>query len=252
MRPYIYQQKGQAVVEMAIFGSILLLLFGTLLSYLQRSNDQQYIQMEAFRRALEKGCTYGSESDGAGASVQLTLIQNRRHTDLSGEFYKGSPQSLSASSNVFWAVPKVQGDESPNLIVFRVNEDEGVWDYRDFVDKEHDRYDDDGNERQKYWSFETEDTQTDSQLNFDEETRKEEDTSAITTTRSSSLGDELTIKIPYVVKEVDKDDEDYEQIVNSGTLWEPTQYLYRADGQYKYSSAAGGRVERSRTWRTAF
>ena len=50
----LYNKRGQAAVEMAIFGVIVLMVFGTLLSYLQKLNDQQYIQMETFRQSLAK------------------------------------------------------------------------------------------------------------------------------------------------------------------------------------------------------
>jgi len=251
-----YNKKGQAVVEMAMFGSLVLLIFATLLSYLQRSNDQQYVQMEAFRRALQKGCTYQStDGDGAGASVQLTLLENRRHAELSGGFRKGSAQSLSASSSVFWAIPKVEEDaEAQNLIVYRINEDEQTWNYRDFVPKEHDSTDDEGDERQRYWSFEVEDLGTSSNLTFNEQVGKQESAQAITNTKSSRLQDAITTTLPYTVKEKDKDDKDYESIIREGTLWAPQQGVYRdTDGQYKYSQAAVGTVvERSRTWRTEF
>src|SRR3989338_6091856 len=114
-------KKGQAVAEMALFGSLVLMIFAVLLSYIQRANEQQYVQMEAFRRALEKGNTYqGADSEGAGASVQLTLIENRRVADIQAGFRKGSGQTFNASSNVFWAVPKV-GGQAKSVSVYRIN-----------------------------------------------------------------------------------------------------------------------------------
>lgn len=254
--------RGQTVTEMALFGSMILLILGSLLSYLQSQNDQQYVQMEAFRRALQRACTYlGAESEGAGASVQFTMVQNRRHTDLSGGFRKGSSQSLSSSSSVFWAVPRLGegGDdrpEAPNLIVFRINEDEKEWNYRDFVSKDHDSTDDEGEETQRYWTFETEDMTSDTQLAFNETAIKQEDTQGITNTKSSTLREHVHVNIPYTVKEVDKDDDAYEVPKESGTLWDLNQNLYRDtnDGQYKYSSQvpADYEVVRTRTWRTDF
>lgn len=256
-------KKGQAILELAIFGTIILTIFGVLLSFLQRFNDQQYVQMEAFRRTLEKSCTYlGETSEGAGASVQLTFLEDRRHADLAGGLGKGSGTTLSASSSVFWAVPKV-GAESESLIVFRVNEDERTRNYRDFVPKEHD---DD-------WSFRTEDMTTSSNLDFDETITKSETDQAITNTRSSSLSETKTTVIPYTVRKKDKDDDDEnDEIVKDkegkdkkGTFWENydgvgedgklIQRLHRdSQGQYKYSSkvSEGKKVERSRTWTTNF
>lgn len=247
--------KAQAVVELAIFGSLILLVFGVLLSFMQRFNDQQYVQMEAFRRALEKGCTYlGETSEGAGASVQYTLLTDRRHVDLSGGFRKGSSATLSASSNVFWAVPKV-GAQSESLIVYRINEDERARNYRDFVSKEQD----------DNWSFRTEDMITNSDLDFTETITKQETPQAITNTKNSTLQETRTITIPYSITEKDDDnDDENDVVVGGGTFWEGQggpngeliQRLYRdsSDGQYKYSSQIpqGRIVERSKTWVTAF
>lgn len=216
---YIHNRNGQAVVEMALFGSLLLMLFASLLSYLQRANDQQYVQMEAFRRSLEKGCTFqGAESEGAGASVQLTLIQNRRHSDISESFRKGSPQALRAYSSVFWAVPKV-GAKPDNAIVFKVNDDE-----KEIINDS---------------SVKVENIDSTQTTDFDETTLKQETPIAITNTRISKLKDTVTTKF------IDED---------GNLIWEVTQGAYRdADSQYKYSSSqVGNEIIRGKSWRTEF
>jgi len=253
---YYSDKKGQAMIELAIFGSITLVIFGALLSFIQRFNDQQYVQMEAFRRNLERACTYqGTDSEGAGASVQFTLLTDRRHAEVSGGFRKGSPATLSASSSVFWAVPKV-GAESESLIVYRINEDERSRNYREFVPE---GQDDD-------WSFRTEEIVSSSNLDFNETITKQENTRAITNTKTSSLQETRTITIPYTIRQKDDDEDDEnDAIVDEGTFWEDydgagpdgelIQRLYRdGDGQYKYSSAVpeGTTIERSRTWATEF
>jgi len=145
--------------------------------------------------------------------------------------------------------------EAPNLIVYRINDDERQWNYRNFVPREQDSTDDEGNERQRYWVFEPEDMSTDSQLTFDERIRKEEDEARIITRRDSHLTESIHMNIPFVINEVDRDDDNYEVEVGSGTLWDLNQNLYRdgADRQYKYSSTApAAPIVRSRTWRTNF
>ena len=241
-------KKGQAVVEMALFGSLILLIFATLLSYMQRLNDQQYVQMEAFRRALEKGNTFqGETSEGAGASVQFSLIENRRHSDISGGFRKGSAQTLSASSNVFWAVPKA-GKPTESLIAYRVNEDEKVANFREFIPEE----------KSEEWSFRTEDLTFNSGLSFDEATTKAETPQEITNTATSQLQDTITTTIPYTIRQKEKDEDynpDNDVIISSGIFWEPKQGVYRDanDGQYKYSEQAVGTVVgRAKTWTTPF
>jgi len=217
---YIRNQKGQAVAEMALFGSLILMIFVSLISYLQRSNDQQYVQMEAFRRALAKGNTFqGEASEGAGASVQLTLIQNRRYSDNSGSFRKGSPQAFSASSNVFWAVSKV-GAKPDNAIVFKVNDDE-----KEIINNP---------------DVKVENIDSSQKTNFSETTLKQETPQAITNTRTSTLKDTVTTKF------LDED---------GNSVWEVTQGAYRdaADGQYKYhSSQVDNEIVRGKSWRTEF
>jgi len=240
-------KKGQAVVEMAMFGSIVLLVFATLLSYLQRFNDQQYVQMEAFRRDLQKANDYvPATGRGRGASVQFSLIENRRHSDISGEFRKGSGQTLSASSSVFWAVPWV-GEKAGSLIAYKVNEDEKVANYRDFIPEDKD----------EEWSFRTEDLIFNSTLSFNETTTKTETPEAITNTAISQLQDTTTTTIPYTIREKDEDyNPDNDPIVTEGTFFAPTQGVYRdTDGQYKYRQQDPGTVtvvERAKTWTTPF
>ena len=225
-------KKGQTVVELAIFGGIILFVFGMLLSYLQRMNNQQYVQMEVFRRALQKACTYqGPDVDGAGASVQLTMIANLRDVDLYDNFRKGSQESTRASASVFWAVPKV-GSQPKNLIIYRVNEDESP-DLAAGGDK-----------------TEVDDIQTRTNTTFTETIQKNETPQEITNIRTSRLGDTIITTL------VDKDGNPIKVGDKEQTF---TQRLYldktgEGQYQYKYSTkvAQGYQVERSKTWTTEF
>jgi type II secretory pathway pseudopilin PulG len=241
----MFSKKGQAIAELAIFGTIILMVMGVLLSYIQNQNDQQYAQMEAIRRAQQMACTHqGAESEGAGASIQFTLIQNRRQADLSGNYKMGNPQSISASSNVFWAVPKV-GAQPETLLVFRVNEDQREINYRDYVPKEQD----------EELSLRTEDITTESNTIFNEAVVKQEDPAMIRNVWNSDLQDTITTEIPYTIRGRDgDDDEDNDPVVEEGILWNTAQGVYRdADGQYKYrEGAVGTTVERTMTWTTPF
>lgn len=214
-------QKGQAVAEMALFGSLVLIIFSTLLSSLQRDNDQQYVRMEAFRRALEKGCTYfGLDSESGGASVQLVLLENRRHSDISSGYRKGSPQTLSASASVFWAVPKL-GSNAENVLVYRINEDQTEFPYDSGA------------------APNTGNLTTETQTTFNEAIAKNETPGGITNTAVSTIQETVTTTIPYE---------------GGGPFLELTQGLYRdTDGQYKYSAqAVGTEVVRGKQWQTPF
>jgi hypothetical protein len=65
-------QKAQALSEMALFGSIILLCFYYLLTYLQRVDRQQYLLQESFRSALKKA------SAPEKGSVAYNIFSNRR------------------------------------------------------------------------------------------------------------------------------------------------------------------------------
>ena len=204
-------------MEMAVFGSLILLVFAVLVSYIQRYNDQQYVQMEAFRRALEKAETYSTgsgENNNPGASVQFTLMNNRRYADPEGSYGKGSAQSVSASSSVYWAVPYV-GKTAASQVWYKVNDDELTIDENTTIDK----------------------IVTTSTVNFNETIAKSETPSAIVNHDISRLQDTITTTA----------------VASNGTGFSITQGLYVDGGQYHYSQGAvGQRVEREKTWTTPF
>ncbi len=211
-------KRGQALVEMAIFGSLILMIMGILLSNFQRFNDQQYVQMEAFRRTLEKACTYrGADASGAGASARLTYMNHRRFVNLSGDYRKGSRATLSATSNVFWAVPKVGGSPD-NIIQYRINDEES-----EYLPK----------------GTKIDSAIIDSATAFGDTNRKDETLEAITTTRESELAETVVVSVG---------DED------GDIVWEVEQGVYRdSNGQYRYhSDAVDTVISRSRTWETKF
>ena len=245
-------EKAQAMVELAVFGGIILVVFGILLSFIQQFNNQQYVAMEAFRRALEKSCVYqGSSSGGAGSSVQYTMMQTRRQVDMSGPFHKGTPTTINASANVFWAVPEVKQDAEPeSLIVMRINEDEKEAKYRDFIPKPP------AGEKDKE-SFRTEEVQTAYKNIFNDTASKQESSGSIINTKTSDMEETLTTIVPYVItkrEEPDDYDDSNDVIVKQGTFWEVKQGVYLdTDGQYKYKSdQLENKVVRSRTWETEF
>lgn len=248
-------KKGQAVAEMAIFGTLILLIFGVLLSFIQQFNDRQYVQMEAFRRALEKANSYiGDAEDGAGASVQYTLAQNRHQMNLSGGYKQGSNVTQTGSANVYWAIPKsAKGSSADSLLIFRINEDEGQFKYNDFIPEAHRRIDGDGNERPAYWVLQTENMNTDSDTLFSERNVKSEDTYAITNKRTSRLRDDIVTAVPYKIVEKNTSNDD-ETTVETGILYQVQQGVYLdSDGQYKYGQGAvGNEVTREKTWVTPF
>lgn len=254
-------KRGQSVAEMAIFGSLIFMVFGILISFSQQFNDQQYAHMKAFRLTLEKACNYVPNSaSGAGASVQLTLIENRRNMSLGGGYQKGNPSSVSGSASIYWSVPRVEkGATTDSILAFKINDDERQINYNDYIPKEHKRIDPDtGNENPTYWSYELGDMtfKTDSQ--FTENSIKTEDRDGITNHVTSDLKQTVFTDIPYKIVEKHSGDSTYEQEVpgKRDKFWNNlSQGLYwnEASGQYQYGQAyVGTTVQRGKEWTTPF
>ena len=96
MRNHTYNtKKAQAAVELAVFGSIILLAFSVLLMYGQRLDSQQQVKMEAFRRALQKAYERNS-------SVSYTYKKEGRSFNLFGGFGQGQASTVSSTASVLW------------------------------------------------------------------------------------------------------------------------------------------------------
>lgn len=258
-------KKGQAILELSIFSVIILVVLGSLIGFIQQMNDQQYVQMEAFRRALQKGG--GSMNTlftgGAGAAVNMTVVQHRRSVDLN-LFHKGQLSPVSASSSILWSIPEVGGAQPQNLIVYRINEDEppaptllGLATSSIQMPSI-----DIPVLGEQSVTVGVADIRTTSNSDFTEHTRKQENPSAIVNTKTSRLKDAITTTFGYSVIPtgsisdiVDMDPATFPQVSDN-----MTQRLYGhkddATGQYfyKYSQSApeGTVVERGREWETPF
>ncbi|MCF7892890.1 MAG: hypothetical protein K9L77_01845 [Candidatus Omnitrophica bacterium] len=88
-------QKAQALSEMALFGSIILLCFYYLLTYLQRVDRQQYLLQESFRSALKMA------SNPANGSVAYNIFSNRRQVSINSPLI-GERSQLSGAGQVYW------------------------------------------------------------------------------------------------------------------------------------------------------
>ncbi|MBM3248813.1 MAG: hypothetical protein FJZ10_05300 [Candidatus Omnitrophica bacterium] len=86
---------GQAALEVAILGSLILVVLSTLLTYGQRFDAQQDMKMEAFRKALNR-------SYARNAAVSYTLNKDKRYYNLMAGYGEGQPSRLSASASVMW------------------------------------------------------------------------------------------------------------------------------------------------------
>lgn len=102
--------KGQAALEMAILGTLMLLAFATLLSYAQRFEEQNKLKMEVFRNALSRAYVRNS-------GVTSTLKRDTRSLNIFSRFSEGQSSNVAASANVMWVKgapgdPETQGENS--------------------------------------------------------------------------------------------------------------------------------------------
>jgi|GEM_PF-4891372 len=91
-------KKAQALIELAFFGSILLLCLSMLLRYGMQANYQQNIQMQAFRKAM-KAAYYKS---GPAANISLTMVKDKSIPDPQDPWGFGERFPMGAGASVAW------------------------------------------------------------------------------------------------------------------------------------------------------
>jgi len=95
----IQRESGQALLELAIFGSLILMILGALVSYGLRYNFQQQADQEVFRKANE----YAMKGDDVGdeyGSASYTVIRDRHMPDPSNPFGIGQVSPTMASASI--------------------------------------------------------------------------------------------------------------------------------------------------------
>ncbi|MBP7087751.1 MAG: hypothetical protein KBB01_00485 [Candidatus Omnitrophica bacterium] len=92
-------KRAQGLVEAGLFGVVILIAFGFLVTFIQKMNSEQYTLMENFRRSLKKShdrnviLSHDSINDSRKADVEVPL--------------RGEKILRSASGYVHWAVPLI-------------------------------------------------------------------------------------------------------------------------------------------------
>ncbi len=95
---FISRESGQSLLELAIFGSLLLMLLGVLVGYGLRYNFQQQATMEAFRKAQE--FAYKDDEGAPRGSASYTVIKDRHIPDPQNPFGVGQVSPIMASASV--------------------------------------------------------------------------------------------------------------------------------------------------------
>lgn len=112
-------RTGQAVVELAVFGTLILFAFSVILNYGQSFDFRQKLKMEAFRKALQKAYYKNS-------AVSYTLKRSTQKVDSSVGFGFGSPLTASASATVMWQKGmsgKQAAEDEQEFSFYQINDD---------------------------------------------------------------------------------------------------------------------------------
>lgn len=88
-------KKAQALLELAIFGAILIMLLGILLNYGLRYSLQQKTMMNAFREALRE-----SADSNLGGQASVTVLQDKHIPNPSNPFAVGAVVPFSSGASV--------------------------------------------------------------------------------------------------------------------------------------------------------
>lgn len=211
-----FTSKGQAATELAIFGSLIIICFASLLSYSQSFTENQALQQQSFRMALQK-----AYDDNGFVSYHIS--KNPRSVNPSANFKASSRSGTSASSTVMWSkgIPESHS-------YYQINEDmiELPLFEQDGVDTP-----------ASVW-----DVQTNTVSNYTGNEGKHENSGGMQTTRGASFSDTIntTLRLHY-------------QAVKNGPYINATDIVIVQglddDGRYR-QSAAGTTVTRGRTWQT--
>ena len=90
---------GQALLELAIFGSFMLMILGLLLNYGLDAEYNQQVSMEAFRQALAEATRPRATGDNIGQG-SYSIVRDRHIPHPSSPFAIGTTIPVSASASV--------------------------------------------------------------------------------------------------------------------------------------------------------
>jgi hypothetical protein len=92
----VFGKKAQAVTELAVLGSLVIIAFSFLMMYSQKLNREQANIMQAFRAALGEA--------GGGGSASYTKVAHRRMANLANPMQLGQLETFSSGASVLWGV----------------------------------------------------------------------------------------------------------------------------------------------------
>ena len=115
LKPWVCSRlKAQALAELAVFGSLMILALGSLISYGLRYNQQQKLSQEAFRESLKIVSETDEDGNVKYPRASYTIIEDKSMPDPLNPFAEGSVSPISASSSVTrdWAMQLTPSNNS--------------------------------------------------------------------------------------------------------------------------------------------
>jgi guanyl-specific ribonuclease Sa len=201
-----YKRRSQGIVEAGIFGTVVLVAFAFLITFVQKMNGEQYTLMENFRQSLKK-------SHDSNKVISHVTLDDSRQADLEAPARRQKIMR-SASGYVHWAIPSVnrvtttiQLQDSPVERSWVSDESEsggGHWYYHQGVQFRIDEENDPKRKFVYYINSRDEELSPDANVNavnteyvteIAEEFVVAESPSAISTNRSTGVSEEMTYKI---------------------------------------------------------
>ena len=108
-------RKAQAVLELAILGSLIITAFAILISYSEKYNREQSYMQQTFRAALKK-------AQNINNSANWATVDFRRMPNVTNPMEIGALQQFSSSNNVLWSDgKKLAGKETEPKSYFQLN-----------------------------------------------------------------------------------------------------------------------------------
>ncbi len=109
-------RKAQALTELTILGTLIIVAFAFLINYSERLNREQSYLQQTFRAALK-------EARGAGISASYTKVAFRRLPNVASPMELGQMQNYSSNASVLWS----NGTSEANPVSkYQLNEDAAI------------------------------------------------------------------------------------------------------------------------------
>ncbi len=95
-----HSKKGQAILELALFGSILIFCLGVLIRYGLSMNYSQHLQMQAFRQAVKRAYDDGRDTF---VNASYSILEDKPIPDPADPYGLSERSIFGASASAVWS-----------------------------------------------------------------------------------------------------------------------------------------------------